>query len=154
MAARLTSDDGCAGRLRSSQHRFAAGNCDVSWPHIQHTFSTQESFEVGLRSGFNLHHVTTHNREHNLHLCLFSISSSLKVQVCFPADEKITFHLHPEYRWMHIEGHAIKDVHNHIFNLKTNNRTERGRTIERERSQINHTINSSNGTFRLLQHKN
>lgn len=45
MAALSTSDNGCAERLRSSQHRFAAGNCgsDVSGAHLQH----KESYKVG-----------------------------------------------------------------------------------------------------------
>lgn len=33
MAAPSTSDRGCAERLRSSQHRSAAGNCDVTDAH-------------------------------------------------------------------------------------------------------------------------
>lgn len=35
MAALSTSDRGCAERLRSSQHRSAAGNCDVIRTHMR-----------------------------------------------------------------------------------------------------------------------
>ena len=81
MAALSTSADGCAGRLRSSQHTFAAGGCGVtSADRTQH----RVCYKIKLRNDVTVKSISSCSYSIQCVYYTFNTFTSwLKVKVCF-----------------------------------------------------------------------